>query len=287
MRTIWLGIALMITVVALGLGLWAFYLEPASLRVQEYRLPVPTWPRALDGFRIGVLTDLHTGSPFNDLNKLRDIVGRTNAAQCDLILIPGDLVIQGVMGGTFVAPEDTAQILQELKAPLGVYAVLGNHDWWLDSNRVIAALSAVGIPVLEDRAVKLPHHRDHKRPLWLVGVSDYWEGAHDVKRALLQVPSGETVLLFTHNPDVFPEVPDRVTLTIAGHTHGGQVALPVLGRPIVPSRYQERFAIGHIVEDGRHMFVSPGLGTSILPVRFRVPPEVSVLSLYAENPGSP
>jgi predicted MPP superfamily phosphohydrolase len=87
------------------------------------------------------------------------------------------------------------------------------------------------------------------------------------------------VVAFTHNPDLFPDVPARVALTIAGHTHGGQVFLPWLGRPVVPSRYGERYAIGHVVENGRHLFVSPGLGTSIVPVRFRVPPEVSVLIL--------
>lgn len=100
-------------------------------------------------------------------------------------------------------------------------------------------------------------------------------------RALSKVPSTMPVITFTHNPDVFPDIPPRVALTIAGHTHGGQVALPVLGRPVVPSRYGERFAVGHIVEQGRHLFVSTGLGTSILPVRFRVPPEISILTVQS------
>ena len=112
-------------------------------------------------------------------------------------------------------------------------------------------------------------------------MSDWWEGKHDVGRALEAIPLGAATVLFTHNPDVFPEVPRRVALTIAGHTHGGQVYLPGVGRPIVPSAYGERFAIGHIVEEGRHLFVSPGLGTSILPIRFLVPPEVSILTLLA------
>lgn len=90
------------------------------------------------------------------------------------------------------------------------------------------------------------------------------------------------MLLFTHNPDVFPKISERFSLLIAGHTHGGQVHLPLLGRPIVPPAYGERFAIGHIQENGRHLFVSSGLGTSILPVRFRVPPEVSLLELYPQ-----
>jgi hypothetical protein len=141
------------------------------------------------------------------------------------------------------------------------------------------ALEAVSIPVLDDRASPISHGSCH---FWLAGVSDWWEGPHDVVRALEAVPPDAPTILFTHNPDLFPEVPPRVTLTIAGHTHGGQVYLPGIGRPIVPSAYGERFAIGHIVEGERHLFVSSGLGTSIIPVRFLVPPEVSILTLLSK-----
>jgi predicted MPP superfamily phosphohydrolase len=92
------------------------------------------------------------------------------------------------------------------------------------------------------------------------------------------------VILMTHNPDVFPLVPERVALTLAGHTHGGQVRLPFVGAPVIPSRFGRRFAAGHVVEGGRHLFVATGVGTSILPVRFRVPPAVAVLTLVAERP---
>jgi len=267
-----------------GLGtaaaLWAFWLEPASLRNQDLTLRLPSWPQACDGLRVAVLGDLHVGSPFNGLAKLRRVVELTNAAEPDLVLLAGDYVIHDVIGGRFVEPEPIARVLAGLDAPFGAFAVLGNHDWWLDGPRVAAALRDAGIPVLEDDA----------RPLsagacsfWVAGVSDYWEGPHDVDAALAAVDGPEPVLVFTHNPDVFPEVPERVSLTIAAHTHGGQVALPFVGRPIVPSRYGQRYAIGHVVEHGRHLFVTPGVGTSILPVRFRVPPEVSVLELRAAD----
>jgi predicted MPP superfamily phosphohydrolase len=193
------------------------------------------------------------------------------------VLLAGDYVIKGVLGGSFVAPEDIASRLRELHAPLGVYAVLGNHDWWFDAPRVRDALRVAGIPTLDDAA----HSVDGPRHFWLAGVSDFWEGSHDVHRALAGVTDDAPVILFTHNPDVFPHVPARVALTIAGHTHGGQVCLPLVGRPIVPSRFGQRYAIGHVVEDGRHLFVSPGLGTSIIPVRFRVPPEISLVTLRA------
>jgi hypothetical protein len=104
-----------------------------------------------------------------------------------------------------------------------------------------------------------------------------------VETALREVPAGDPVILYTHNPDIFPGVPARVSLTVAGHTHGGQVNLPLLGRPVVPSRFGQRYAFGHVEEGGRHLYVGGGVGTSIIPVRFRVPPEVVVLSLEPEG----
>ena len=136
------------------------------------------------------------------------------------------------------------------------------------------------LQVLEDHAQRI--QRD-SCVFWLAGISDYWEGAHDVRKALSGIPSGETIIAFTHNPDVFVDMPTRVALTLAGHTHGGQVNLPLLGRLIVPSDYADRYAIGHIVEEGRHLYVNPGLGTSILPVRFRVPPQISYVTLRASH----
>lgn len=263
----------------LVLGVWAFAAEPASLRVREYRLEIPEWPSGRAGMRVALLADLHVGSPHNGLDKLEEVVDRTNAARPDLVLIAGDLVIQDVIGGRFVPPEEIAPVLARLRAPLGVYAVLGNHDRWLDGPRVIRTLSRVGIPALEDRAVEISRGGP---PFWLVGISDYWTAPHDVRRALAQVTDGAPVLVFTHNPDLFPWIPSRVSLTLAGHTHGGQVNLPLLGRLIVPSRYGERYAIGHVVEDGRHLFVTAGVGTSILPVRFLVPPEISIIRLAGQ-----
>ena len=257
-------------------ALWAFYMEPASLRNDTYELMLPRWPAACDGIRVVVLADLHEGSPFNGLDKLAYIVARTQAAQPDLILLAGDYVIHGVLGGTFVAPETMIPILQRLSAPMGVFAVLGNHDHWFNPMVVSRALARAGIPVLEDAATLVGTGACQ---FWLAGISDLWTGAHDIDKALTPVPSDATVVALTHNPDIFVEIPARVALTIAGHTHGGQVYIPFLGRPVVPSRYGQRYAVGHIVEDGRHLFVSSGLGTSILPIRFLVPPEISVLRL--------
>jgi len=258
-------------------GLWGLWLEPSSLIVAEQQISL-RWATHRP-VRIAILTDLHVGSPFNGIAKLREIVDRTNEARPDMICILGDLVIQGVLGGRFVAPEEIATELKRLRAPAGIAAVLGNHDAWLDHDRVRDALERNGIRVLEEKAAR---YDTASGPLWVAGVSDLWTGRHDIAAALSAVKDdGAPVILLTHNPDIFPLVPDRVALTLAGHTHGGQVRLPFVGRPVVPSRFGQRFAAGHVVEDGRHLFVATGLGTSILPVRFRVPPAVTVLTLVA------
>jgi predicted MPP superfamily phosphohydrolase len=226
-----------------------------------------------------VLADLHVGSPHKGLDSLQDLVERTINAKPDLILLPGDFVIQGVVGGKFVTPEAAAKVLADLRAPMGVFAVLGNHDWWLDAKRVEQALAQNNITVLEDKSLKISDADCHLR---LVGISDFWEGPHDVEQAMSEVEAAESVLAFTHNPDIFPELPEGIDLTIAGHTHGGQVYFPLVGRPIIPSKFGQRFAIGHIIEEGRHLYVSSGVGTSILPVRFLVPPEVTVLEVWGK-----
>lgn len=202
----------------------------------------------------------------------------TNAAQPDLILLVGDYVIHGVIGGEFIEPEKAAALLSKLRARLGVYAVLGNHDWWFDSIRVGRAITDHGMTLLEDASMPLQWDGCS---FTLVGISDYWEGPHDVDKAFAGVEPGLPIIAFTHNPDVFPNLPMPVSLAIAGHTHGGQVNLPGIGRPIVPSAYGERFAAGVIQEKEQVYFVSTGIGTSILPVRFRVPPEIAIVDFRA------
>ena len=268
----------------LALGLWAFWWEPGSLHNETHELAIPSWPSSCEGLKVAVLSDLHVGSPFNHLDHLNASIDLTLKAKPDLILLAGDFVISGVPGGEFVSPQESATHLARLTAPLGVFAVLGNHDWWHDGPETIAALEQVGIRVLEDASLPI---QSGSCEFWLVGISDFMEGAHDVSLALSQVPDDAAILAFTHNPDIFPEVPSQVALTVAGHTHGGQVYFPFIGRLVVPSKYGERFAIGHIIEKKRHLFVTPGIGTSILPVRFLVPPEISVLILHSGSNPTP
>jgi predicted MPP superfamily phosphohydrolase len=262
--------------VPLLLGFRAFVLEPASLEVNRYDLTLARWPPGQDGLVIALLSDLHVGSPFNGTGKLEEIVARVNEARPHIVLLAGDYVISGVRGGEFVPPETTASLLARLEAPLGLFAVLGNHDHWYDGPRVRRAFETAGIRVLENESA---HVRAERFDFRLVGIGDLWEGRPDVGGVLASLPDEVAAIAFTHNPDLFPEITDRVALTLAGHTHGGQVDIPLWGAPVVPSRFGERYARGHVVEDGRHLFVTSGLGTSILPVRFRVPPEIAILRL--------
>ncbi|HEV2799056.1 MAG TPA: metallophosphoesterase [Pyrinomonadaceae bacterium] len=262
----------------LSLGLWAFWFEPASLRVRAVSLKVPRWQAEHQGLRIAVLTDLHVGAPHMKLDKLREVVERTNREQPDLVLILGDLVIDDVVGGTFVEPEPIAVELGKLRAPHGTIAVLGNHDWWNDGERITKALRQAGLSVLENESRRIERGG---KSFWVAGVADAWTRKPDIAGSLAQTDGDSPVILITHNPDIFPEVPPRVSLTLAGHTHGGQVNFPLVGRPVVPSRFGQRYASGHIVEDGRHLFVGDGIGTSIIPVRFRVPPQIVILTLWA------
>jgi predicted MPP superfamily phosphohydrolase len=267
------GLAVLIT--GACLALWAFAIEPSRLIVQQERIALPLALRA--PLRIAILADLHVGSPFNGISNLRRVVDRTNDLKPDLICILGDLVIQGVRGGRFVDPETIGAELGRLRANSGIVGVLGNHDGWLDHDRVARAMTGNGVRVVEDTAVKLD---TGVGPLWIAGISDLWMGRHDIAAALAATrDDGAPIILMTHNPDVFPDVPSRVSLTLAAHTHGGQVYLPFLGRPIVPSQYGERYAAGFVTEGGRHLYVATGIGTSILPVRFRVPPSIVVLTI--------
>ncbi len=265
-----------ISALAIFLSAWAFWVEPASLQRKLYVTSPQNWPKACDGLSVAVLADLHAGAPHIGLEQIARVVEMTNSAQPDLILLAGDYVIHGVLGGEFMEPERAAAFLSKLRAPLGVYAVLGNHDWWLDTARVGRAITDNGMTLLEDTSAPLQFD---ECAFTLVGISDFWEGPHDVDKAFAGVEPGSPIIAFTHNPDVFPELPIPVSLAIAGHTHGGQVNLPGVGRLIVPSAHGERFAAGIIMEAGQDYFVSTGIGTSILPVRFRVPPEIAFVEL--------
>lgn len=261
----------------LGLVARTAWFEPRRLVVRERTLRLPRWPAALDGLRLVLISDLHAGAPQVDAPAVARVVRRANRRSPDIVAVLGDFVDPAHVGGDPVAPEAVARELARLRAPLGVIAVLGNHDWSADGPRVAAALAESGIAVLENGSLAL--ERDGAR-LHVAGVADVTQRVPDMSAALAGIPADEPVLLLSHDPDVFPSVPARVALTVAGHTHGGQINLPwVRGRAIGSRFGDDRYARGHVVEGGRHLFVTSGVGTSRWPIRLRRPPELVVLSL--------
>jgi predicted MPP superfamily phosphohydrolase len=258
---------------------WAVVIDPSRLVVRETTIALDRWPSSLTNLKVAVLSDIHAGGSFIDERKLRTIVERTNALQPDLIVILGDY-IRGGRSHHEMDPEVFAPLLKDFRAPLGVYSVLGNHDWWFDGERVRRALEAYGIKVLENQVAKID---TRGTSFWLVGLADLWTRPQLIGETIANVPAGEPLIALTHNPDIFPRLPQGVSLLLAGHTHGGQVRFPIIGTVVSVSRFGDRYVGGHIVEDGRHLFITTGIGTSIYPIRFGVPPEIVLLTLTAKN----
>jgi len=285
---------------AVGFSGYAAAIEPGyRLSVTRYRVTPAQWSPGLN-LSIGVIADVHAGGPLMPASRIRAIAERTNQLRPDVIVLLGDFAASHKFKTRSVAPEEWAEALSVLKAPLGVHAILGNHDWWDDlaaqrtgEGPVLGrrVLERVGIPVYENDAVRLAKDG---QGFWLAGLGDQlafitsrrkrafrrFVGVDDLEGTLAKVTDDAPIVLLAHEPDIFPEVPERVALTLCGHTHGGQVRLFGYS-PRVPSRYGNRFAYGHVVEGNRNLIVSGGLGCSVLPVRIGVPPEIVMVDVTA------
>ena len=277
----------------IGLASYAFGIEPIwRLRVTNYRIRPAGWPEN-QRLKIAVVADVHACEPYMPRARVEEIVARTNSLGADVIVLLGDFMAGHRFTTRPVAMSEWALALGGLKAPLGVHAILGNHDWWEDrvaqrSRRgpiaARRALEAAGLPVYENDVVRLGSGAG---AFWLAGLGDQlafplgnrrFQGVDDLSGTLAKVTDAAPVILLAHEPDIFTRVPARVALTLSGHTHGGQVR--VFGySPVVPSGFGNRFAYGHIVEGGRDLIVSGGLGCSILPIRFGVPPEIVLVEI--------
>ena len=208
------------------------------------------------------------------------MVAEANALDPDLVVLLGDYVIQSVLLGDFVEPAETAKKLAKLEARYGVYGVLGNHDWWHDGPAIRRELEEAGVVMLDNEATEI---EIDGRALWIAGVADDMTQAPDPGGTLAAVPGDAPALVIAHDPAILPDVPERAVLTLAGHTHGGQVYLPGVGALVIPGRSPLRYAYGHIREFGRDLYVTAGVGTSILPVRFNMPPEIAVITLTGRD----
>ena len=258
-----------------GSAIWAFFIEPDRLVIHHDTIAIDSWPQELSSLRIALIGDVHTDTRYINEAKLQRIVDLTNQQNPDLIVLLGDY-IHGGHDSEQVDPEVTARYLKNLRAPLGVYGVLGNHDWWYNGKKVRQAFENEGIPILDDEVKELNWRG---RSFWLAGLADLWTRPQHVGDTIAKAPAGSTVIALTHNPDVFPTLPQTVPLLLAAHTHGGQVNIPLIGTPVVPSNFGSKYTAGHVFENNHHMFVTTGIGTSIMRVRFRVPPEIMILTI--------
>lgn len=261
-----------------------------GLVVRRYAPRLANWDF---GLRIAMLSDFHFSEPWIGLRALETIVEKTNALEPDIILLVGDFE-DGPRFSQPVPPRAWAQGLAHLRAPLGVHAVLGNHDYprfARKRHRAVAqpdgqiALREAGIATYVNEAVRLIHD---EKPFWLAGLGDQIaEHANgrplaDLDGTLAAVTDDAPVILMAHEPDIFPQVPARVALTLSGHVHRGQIRFFGYA-PVVPSRYGRRYLHGHIVENDRHLIVGAGLGHSGLPLRFDAPPEIVLIELGGQN----
>ncbi len=287
---------LIVFVILTGLASWALLIEPNRLIVKNYKLELNHWATELNGFKIVAISDIHGGSNFIDQAKMRELVARTNEQEADLIVLLGDYLSPEYFDRTQIKlPLKTVvQSLSGLKSKLGVYVVLGNHDNEYGSEKIRREFEKVGYRVLENEAVAINYNGHWIRLLGtydILKTSNNWEEtSQEVKSALnqLEIQAGKVIVL-THNPDALVYMTEEflisedLALLLAGHTHGGQCSFPIIGAPIVPSSFGQKYVAGHIRDQGIDLFVNTGIGTSILPIRFGVPPEISVLELYQEN----
>ena len=259
-------------------GAWGFLVEPRMLKERHIRLETMRWPGHCRDLRIAVLGDFQVGAPWFKVKQLDKVVAKVNALEPDLVVLLGDYVIEGVLFGRFVQPRDIARSLGGLRARHGVYSVLGNHDWWHDGEEIWRELEAVGIRVLENESVPLdlPEGR-----VWIAGLADESTRQPCMVSTFGAVPEDEPVIALVHDPLTFFEIPERTVVTFAGHTHGGQLRLPLVGTPYPVGGTPRRMAYGLVEEGGKHLYVTSGLGTSAVPARFNMPPEIAMVTLAA------
>jgi hypothetical protein len=276
---------------------YSVVIEPNfMLDVTPYRVSPAGWPADLN-LRIVAISDLHACEPWMPASRIARIADVANALAPDLIVLLGDFS-GGVAFASRVMPEQWAEALSRLRAPLGVYAVLGNHDWWHgalpqdpgdDGESVRRALRHMGAKLLENEVLRLSKDG---APFWLAGLADqmairtgagHWRGHDDLPGTLAEITDDAPTILLAHEPFIFSRAPKRVALTLSGHTHGGQINLPFAGPIFAELRFRSTHIYGHFEEDGRHLIISGGLGESILPIRFMRPPEIVQVTVDASG----
>jgi predicted MPP superfamily phosphohydrolase len=254
---------------------YPFFIERYTFQTNTYKIPVPNLPKTFNGFTMVQLTDLHYGF-LMPLAAIRYIIEKANSLRKDVIVCTGDY-IHGPDGSKGI--DSVWRELIRLKARHGVYSVLGNHDHWGDASRSLNWLAKSGQNL---RHKVVPITRGKER-IWLGGSGDYWEDELGIDKAFDNVPPKECKILLSHNPDG-ADTPfrTRIDLIVSGHTHGGQVSIPLWGPPILPVE-NKLYSSGFIMTKKTRLYISRGLGWALIPVRFNCYPEISVLKLVRES----
>ena len=272
-KFLWLSAA-----AAAGLGAESVLLEPNLPKLVRKEVFLRRWPSRLDGFTIALLSDFHYDPVFS-VHPIKAAVGMINNLRPDLIALTGDFVSAPTIGrsaNAAEAAEPCADVLKQMHAPHGIWAVMGNHDVVTDSPRVTRALRSIGIRVLTNESAAI--ERDGGR-FWLAGVDDVLEGRADLHRALHSVQPGEATVLLAHEPDYADHVARYpVDLQLSGHTHGGQIRIPFLPPLYLPA-LAKKYIMGLFQIGSLTLYTNVGIGTIGIPVRLNCRPEVTLLTL--------
>ena len=249
----------------LGLAAFGFWSAIRMPVVREAQVALTGWPRGAAPITVALIGDVHIGNAVTDADRLVRIADRVTARRPDLIVLAGDFIAGHERVDAGAAPA-LVPGLRRLRAPLGVIAVPGNHDHWTDIVAVRRALADGGVTVLANTAVR-------RGPLAIGGIDDLPTRHARVGQTVAAMrAAGSAWLLVSHSPDIAPMLPPDVTLVLAGHTHCGQLVLPLIGAPVQVS--QSRYRCGVVREGARTTVVTAGIGTSVLPMRWGAPPDI-------------